>query len=123
MFGKKQKSPYPRREYKKRVVEGLKGGCGTVTIYVAKKRHEAPEVYEWGYLVLSVGGSIGNHQHTDDEEIWECEEGVVEYKDTTSAETEILDKYSGERICPKGHFHYLRNLGSCEAVIRFRKFR
>ena len=120
MFGMR-KNPYPKKDFKKRIEDGLKGGWGKVTIYVAKKQHEDPDVYEWGYLIISRGASIGRHAHVDDFESWEVTLGMIEYHD--DEKTEIVNCLSEEMICCRGDSHGLTNIGNGEAIIRYAKFR
>ena len=116
MFGKVKEENFQQREE-----HGLKGGDGSITIYEALYQHEQPDVLEHGFLLVPVGASIGMHEHNKDWESWEIIMGRVSYLANKNEPEEIGPGV--ERICLIGEKHGLKNIGDCDAVIKFTKYR
>lgn len=105
------------------VIENFKDGTGTTTI---RKYLNPDEMGGAGRMfaqfVISVGGSIGVHEHVGEQEVYHITEGRGEYTD----DGEVYEVHAGDTlICKDGSSHGIKNIGQGElkytALITFTK--
>ena len=105
------------------VKENFLGGEGTTTI----RKYINPDEFGgagrmFAQFVISVGGSIGVHEHKGEQEVYHITEGKGEYTDNG----EVYEVGVGDTLaCFDGGSHGIKNIGDCElkytALITFTK--
>jgi len=90
----------------------LKDGVGTVKAINFLEEAESNGAGRlFAVSIIPVGGSIGYHQHTGDNEVYYLLKGKAKVVD--NGKEEILE--SGDSIvCFDGDFHGIENVGNCD---------
>ena len=101
------------QDSKRQMVEGLKGGIGTVEKRLCLET--LPEGAKmFAELTLTPGSSIGEHKHTGEYEIFFCTQGELVLADEG---VEKLMHAGDFAICPDGGTHALYNRSDAPASV------
>ncbi len=99
-------------EMRKQEVACLQGGKGMCTIYTYIWPYSSR--LEYGFICIEPYGSIGEHKHIKECEVWNVIQGIVEINERTYTD--------GTRtICGIAQSHYCRNLTNSEVILEFVK--
>ena len=96
-------------EFKQQIVPNMCGGDGNVYLGNAFKNSEIKsKVCAFCTVTLEKGGSVGMHQHTEDDEIYYILSGKGEYSDNGAITTVGPGDVT---FCPPGEGHGILSIG------------